>query len=183
MTTPTFASLSTPGLSLRAFRDADLDALTAIVASPSAQRTGPRNVSPRWSKTADAIRNITTSATLFAVVDLDGQPIGQIELHGGQDKNKDADLGIVLGEEHRGRGYGTAVMRWVVDYAFLQLGLHRVSLGLMGDNPRALAVYKKAGFVEEGRKRKGIWQDGDWIDMIDMGILYEDWLTAKKNGQ
>ena len=40
-----------------------------------------------------------------------------------------------------------------------------------------------SGFVEEGRKRKGLWQDGDWVDMIDMGILQEEWLAARKSAQ
>ncbi|KAL1662547.1 acyl-CoA N-acyltransferase [Schizophyllum commune] len=181
--TPTFAALSAPGLTLRAYRDADLDALTAIIASHDVQRTGPGNTVPKWNKTAEAIKGISNSATFFAVVELEGQVVGQVELHGGQNKNRDAEMGIVLHENVRGKGYGTQVVRWVVEHAFLQLGLHRVSLGMMGGNAHALALYKKVGFVEEGRKRKGLWQDGDWVDMIDMGILQEEWLAARKSAQ
>ncbi|KAL1725843.1 acyl-CoA N-acyltransferase [Schizophyllum commune] len=181
--TPTFATLSKPGLTLRAFRDADLDALTATIASHDVLRTGPGNTVPHWNKVAEGIKGVTNSATFFAVVDLDGQAVGNVELHGGQNKNRDGGLAIVLHESIRGKGHGTEIVRWVVDYAFLQLGLHRVSLSVMGDNPRALALYNKVGFVEEGRKRKGIWQDGDWVDMIDMGILYDEWLAARQSRQ
>ncbi|TRM63283.1 acyl-CoA N-acyltransferase [Schizophyllum amplum] len=178
MTTPVFAT--TKSLTIRAFRDSDLDPLVAIIASHDVQRTGPRTVLPKWNKTVDGVKTATSNATFFAVVEYEGQPIGQVELWGGQDKNRDASFGIVLGDGHRDKGFGTEVTRYVVDYAFMQLGLHRVSLGMMGDNPRAYALYKKTGFVEEGRKRKAVWQDGAWVDMIDMGILYEDWAAARK---
>ena len=141
--TPTFATLSKPGLTLRAFRDADLDALTATIASHDVLRTGPGNTVPHWNKVAEGIKGVTNSATFFAVVDLDGQAVGNVELHGGQNKNRDAEMGIVLHESVRGKGYGTEIVRWVVDHAFLQLGLHRVSLGMMGGNAHALALYKK----------------------------------------
>jgi RimJ/RimL family protein N-acetyltransferase len=86
---------------------------------------------------------------------------------------------------------GTEATRWIVNHAFEQLGKHRVSLGVIGDNPRAITLYenmcavfslpsfpfKRAcrGFVEEGRERKANYQDGKWWDIVSMGILEEDW--------
>jgi RimJ/RimL family protein N-acetyltransferase len=42
-------------------------------------------------------------------------------------------------------------------------------------NAQALSCYKKVGFVEEGRRRKRFWREGEWSDVLEMGMLEEDW--------
>ncbi|EIN12903.1 acyl-CoA N-acyltransferase [Punctularia strigosozonata HHB-11173 SS5] len=93
-------------------------------------------------------------------------------------KNREATLEINLVDKWRGRGFGTEVMLWLVSYAFQQLALHRLSLGVLAGNSPAIAVYKKVGFVEEGRSRKSNWQDGKWQDVVYMGLLEEEWLAS-----
>jgi RimJ/RimL family protein N-acetyltransferase len=39
---------------------------------------------------------------------------------------------------------GTQATRWIVNHAITQLGMHRVSLIVLSDNPRAISVYQKA---------------------------------------
>ncbi|KIY65168.1 acyl-CoA N-acyltransferase [Cylindrobasidium torrendii FP15055 ss-10] len=90
-------------------------------------------------------------------------------------KHRDASMGILIGEAFTGKGYGTEVMEWLVPYAFDHLGLHRVSLEVFGNNPRARRVYEKAGFVLEGTKRKALWAEGKWNDIHLMGIMDEDY--------
>ncbi|KAF9050901.1 acyl-CoA N-acyltransferase, partial [Rhodocollybia butyracea] len=90
-------------------------------------------------------------------------------------KNRDGIFTIMLSPKFWGRGYGEEVTRWVVDYAFRSLGLHRVSLGVFDGNERAKKMYQKVGFVEEGRKRKVNWINGHWEDNVLMGILQEEW--------
>jgi RimJ/RimL family protein N-acetyltransferase len=68
--------------------------------------------------------------------------VGYIGLQMTFPKNRDAELGIALDARWWGRGFGTEVMRWVVDYAFENLGLHRVTLGVLDGNERAIALYK-----------------------------------------
>jgi RimJ/RimL family protein N-acetyltransferase len=60
-------------------------------------------------------------------------------------------------------------------YAFEELNLHRLSLGVFAYNPRARRAYEKAGFVVEGRERGAILRDGQRADVIIMGILREEW--------
>jgi catechol 2,3-dioxygenase-like lactoylglutathione lyase family enzyme len=62
-------------------------------------------------------------------------------------------------------------VRVLVDYGFTELGLHRIQLTVNGDNPAAIAAYRKAGFVEEGRRREAFYRGGRWIDHVQMGIL------------
>jgi len=76
-----------------------------------------------------------------------------------------------------GKGYGSEVMSFVVDYAFNALNLHRISLGVFSGNKRAT---KLRGFVEEGVLRKATWIDGERRDVHLMGMLQEDWARDRK---
>ncbi|MGQ0601026.1 MAG: GNAT family N-acetyltransferase [Anaerolineales bacterium] len=88
----------------------------------------------------------------------------------------DAWVGIGLGERDCwGQGYGTEAMRIALRYAFTELNLHRVSLTVLGANPRAQRAYEKAGFVFEGRARAQSQYDGQRVDEVYMGILREEW--------
>lgn len=69
--------------------------------------------------------------------------VGHLSIFGGDGKNRDGGFGISISPNWWGNGYATEVTRWTVEYAFEQLGLHRVSLGLVATNERALRVYTK----------------------------------------
>lgn len=96
--------------------------------------------------------------------------------------HSDAMVGIGIGErEFWSKGYGTDMMKVSLRYAFLDLGLQRVTLGLHDYNPRALRSYEKAGFRLEGRMRKDMLREGKRTDTLWMGILREEWLQL--NGE
>jgi RimJ/RimL family protein N-acetyltransferase len=96
--------------------------------------------------------------------------------------HSEAWVGIGIGErDFWSKGYGTDMMNVCLRYAFLELGVERVSLGLHEYNPRALRSYEKAGFVLEGRTRKDVMREGKRTDTFWMGILREEWL--QKNGE
>ena len=65
--------------------------------------------------------------------------------------------------------------------AFTELNMYRVSLGLHAYNPRALRSYEKAGFRHEGRVRKLLNKEGKRWDMLEMGILREEWMEQHGN--
>jgi RimJ/RimL family protein N-acetyltransferase len=89
-------------------------------------------------------------------------------------------VGIGLGErEYWGKGYGTDAMRLALRYAFMELNLHRVTLDVFEYNPRAIRSYEKAGFRPEGRQRQALIRNGKRWDLLEMGILREEWLKLK----
>ena len=102
--------------------------------------------------------------------------IGFISLFGIDWNHGNTWVGIGLGErECWGKGYGTEAMKLVLRYAFSELNLHRVTLGVFEYNPRAIRSYEKAGFNHEGRVRKELHKDGVRWDVLEMGILREGW--------
>ena len=90
-----------------------------------------------------------------------------------------AAMGIVIGEKDCWEnGIGTQAGRLLLEYAFETLNLHRVELDAFDFNERARALYRRLGFVEEGRQRQKSFQDGRYIDHYLMGILREEWEQA-----
>jgi RimJ/RimL family protein N-acetyltransferase len=110
----------------------------------------------------------------------DEKPIGftalflgdSLRIHG------DAFLAIGIGEpEYRGKGYGSEALNLTLAFAFTELMLHRVSLGVFTYNARAIRAYEKAGFVHEGTRREDMRRDGQWHGSHIMGILRREWLA------
>lgn len=102
----------------------------------------------------------------------DGKFLGEVVLTVNP-PNRSAGLRIAMWDGH-GRGYGTMAIRHVLDHAFGALGLHRVELEVYEFNERAIHVYKKLGFREEGRLRDALLWDGVFHDAIVMSILSTD---------
>lgn len=95
--------------------------------------------------------------------------------------HSEAWVGIGIGErESWGKGYGKDMMKLCLQYAFTELNVYRVSLGLHEYNPRALRVYEKVGFCLEGRTRKDTRREGRRTDGLWMGILREEWLQMQQ---
>src|ERR1700674_2530281 len=123
-----------------------------------------------WAAQATKTNDFTEAR--FAIETLDGVHIGICGLHRGRPEDRWADLGIMIGEaEYRSQGYGTDSMLTLLRFAFYQMNLNKVALGVFEINLRAMAVYKKCGFVEEGRGREEYYQDGRYIDVVRMGVL------------
>lgn len=113
--------------------------------------------------------------TEFAI-EADGKCIGQCALFRFDNVAQTCELGIAIGDKaYWGKGYGSDAIRLLLRYAFRLRNLRRVYLTVVGNNTRAIHAYQKCGFVEEGRLRQHVWHDGQYIDLVYMGILRQDW--------
>ncbi len=108
----------------------------------------------------------------LAIETKDGVHIGNCGLHRGRPEDRCATLGIMIGEkDYWSNGYGTDATLTLLRFAFHQLNMHRVALHVFEFNERAMACYRKCGFVEEGRYREEYFQDGRFLDIVCMGVL------------
>jgi RimJ/RimL family protein N-acetyltransferase len=102
--------------------------------------------------------------------------IGTCQLHSINVIHRSAELQIRIGaEKQRGKGYGAEAANFLLDFAFRDLNLHRVYLYVFASNEAARRMYKKVGFVEEGILRKAAHIDGEFLDVIVMGILRKEY--------
>jgi len=122
--------------------------------------------------------DIAADETSEVVEDTD-RVIGQISLFA-ISKNRCATLGIVIGPDHSGSGYGTEAVRLMVRYGFVELGLHRIQLGVYAYNDRGIRAYTRAGFHEEARRAETAFHGGQWHDEVLMAILEDDWRAAEQ---
>jgi diamine N-acetyltransferase len=94
---------------------------------------------------------------------------------------RNTDLSIIIGEKSAwGAGYGSEAMLLMLDYAFGYLGLHRVSIGVVGFNERALRFYEKIGFKREGIQRDGYYFNHEFSDFVMMAILEDEYRALYK---
>jgi ribosomal protein S18 acetylase RimI-like enzyme len=79
-------------------------------------------------------------------------------------------LGMGLLPQFRHQGIGTRLMQHALDAA-RAFGFSRVELAVRQNNENAIALYKKMGFVVEGFQRKAVKVDGEYENLILMGLL------------
>jgi RimJ/RimL family protein N-acetyltransferase len=89
---------------------------------------------------------------------------------------RSTDMTIIIGEKDEwGKGYGTEVGHLLLHYAFRQLEFHRISIGVVGFNRRALKFWESLGFKKEGVERDGYYYDNEYSDGIWMSILEDEY--------
>jgi RimJ/RimL family protein N-acetyltransferase len=87
-----------------------------------------------------------------------------------------ADLSLIIGEKDAwGKGYGTEAVHLLMDYAFGYLNLHRLAIGVVGFNERALRFWEKAGFKQEGIQRDGYFHGHKYSDFVMMSVLEDEY--------
>ena len=102
----------------------------------------------------------------------EGRHIGSVSLHKIEIVERHAELGIMIGDKTQwNRGYGTDAIMTMLQLAFEGINLNRVYLRTDEDNNRAVACYRKCGFVEEGRLRHDRYRAGVYRDTVMMGVL------------
>ncbi|MDO8594534.1 MAG: GNAT family N-acetyltransferase [bacterium] len=82
-----------------------------------------------------------------------------------------ADIAIMLGDRnHSGKGLGGEAMRILIDYAFSDLCLSEITLGVVVQNVGAVRAYEKLGFTETGRKLGVVEYGGKVYDQMTMRL-------------
>lgn len=88
---------------------------------------------------------------------------------------KRPELGYWLVPEVHGEGYGKAAVGLAVDFAFRQYDTPAVGAEAFDHNDASRGLLESLGFTEEGRKRKFMFVDGAHRDMVQYGLLREEW--------
>lgn len=88
---------------------------------------------------------------------------------------KRPELGYWLIPDVHGEGYGREALSLVVDYVFRQYDTPAVGAGVFDFNDASRGLLESLGFVAEGRRRKFMFIDGAHRDMVQYGLLREEW--------
>jgi RimJ/RimL family protein N-acetyltransferase len=123
----------------------------------------------------------TSHVTSFAIDNLNHEFVGWINLFAGDTRNGNFSFGISIFRAYQRRGYARDAIDLILCYGFHELRLHRCSSECLASNKASLMLHKKLGFHEEGRRRKMIYMDGDYHDVVLFGLLKDEFETRIKS--
>jgi len=110
----------------------------------------------------------------FAVENKQGELVGRCGILKIDWKNSLAELGIMIGKENRGRGYGTDAMAVLCRFCFEEMNVRKLKLSVIAFNEAALKCYEKCGFKREGLLEKEVFRQSEYHDVVVLGKLRAD---------
>lgn len=126
-----------------------------------------------------------------AVAVLEGQVVGTGSLwvtdamgqsHAGQHEwtAAEAGMGYLIDPAHAGRGYATHLARALLDLAFGEVGVRRVTAGCFADNVASWRIMDKLGMRREQHGIQDSWHaELGWIDGFTYAMLADEWTTRR----
>jgi L-amino acid N-acyltransferase YncA len=156
----------TAPFTVRSAVPADGRSMAELFAAVAEERTGiatepPVDVEERAEQFAR-----TTAGSVVA--EAGGQLVGI--LHVEASRHGFGEIGMLVRRDWRGRGVGSALLREAISRA-REAGLHKLCLEVFAHNTAGIALYRRCGFAEEGR-RAGQYRraSGELWDSIIMGL-------------
>jgi RimJ/RimL family protein N-acetyltransferase len=121
------------------------------------------------------LRVLAEHAKYRWLVRVDGEPVGAVSLGGVNRRMGIAEVGLAIGEEFHGRGYGTLAARALVHKAFAESPLRRLVAYVHARNEASARVLEKLGFRREGLLREHYLVNGKPADELVYGLLRREW--------
>ncbi len=155
---------------IRQARPHDARAMAQLMAEVAEERDGiatepPVDVEERAARFAGTVEETM-------VADAGGRIVGMIHVEVG--RFGWGDLGMLVDADWRGRGAGSALLQAAIDWSGAH-GLHKLCLEVFPANAAAIGLYRKFGFVEEGRLVRHYRRaNGELWDAIVMGLALDD---------
>ena len=162
--------------SVRVAQITDAGTMAELFAAVAEERDGiatepPVDVGERTARFAGdlagsvvAVADIRPTGSLV----IGSQVIGMLQVKAS--RHGFGEIGMLVDRAWRGRGVGSALIQAAISLARDQ-GLHKLSLEVFAHNAAAVALYRKCGFVEEGRRISQYRRaSGELWDSIIMGL-------------
>ena len=113
----------------------------------------------------------TEPCAFILIAEADGKVIGLLDF-ATRPRKKAAhtgEFGVSVHPDYQGRGIGRMLIENLLVWAKTNTQVEKVFLNVMATNQRAIRLYKRLGFLEEGRHVKAVKQkDGQYVDLIQM---------------
>ena len=138
---------------------------------------GPEALEAVWQENLET--NMPRSSYWFAIDDPKGEVAGIGGLQNINYVHGDAVIPLFLSPKVRRSGIGLRATARLMDLAFDQLRLHRLTSYFRVDNLASQQLTAKLGFVVEGQIRSAWYCGGKHYDITMIGILSEEWAQAR----
>ena len=154
---------------LRAIEPEDLDLLYQIENDQSLWQVGTTNVPYSRYTLHDYIAN--SSDDIYAdrqvrmmVENDEGETVGIVDLVQFSPQHQRAEVGIVILNAHRHKGYAVAALQTLCDYALRVVHLHQLYAVVDKRNEAAIALFKKASFISGNTLQEWLFDGREYHD-------------------
>jgi RimJ/RimL family protein N-acetyltransferase len=136
---------------------------------------------PEKAREYVAMTRSSTDELVLAIVDREKEThIGNIALQQIHPIYRSAEFSIIIGDKrYWGKGYGTEAGRLLLDHGFSRLNLHRVACGTFASNKAMQGLALDLGMKEEGRRRQAAFVGGKFVDVIEYGVLRDEYVKNR----
>ncbi len=108
---------------------------------------------------------------------LAGDSVGLVIVRIDRPEARSVELSLLVDADCWDQGFGADMMQTTLDACFAGWGIHRIGVRVEEGNERALSLYCRLGFKEEGRLRQAAFRDGRHADVLLFSLLAEEWLA------
>ena len=106
----------------------------------------------------------------------DKKPIGLANLFRIQWFTRNAHISYIIDPKYWKQNIGTEVGKLVLDYAYKELNLHKITARLFALNKASIQLAEKIGFKLEITLKKEVYIDGEHMDVFEYSIFKDDWM-------
>ena len=107
------------------------------------------------------------------ITDADNELSGAIDLIDFSPASHRAEIGIVISEEKRGKGYATAALELVIQYAKEILNLHQLYAYVFTDNEAACRLFQKTGFKASSELKDWEYRNGKYKNVYLFQLIIQ----------
>ena len=119
---------------------------------------------------------------VWAICHIGDNHIGNISLQNISLIHRNAEFAIIIGNPHHlGKGVGKLASLKLIQHGFLKINLKRIYCGTAEPNKAMRSLAISLGMVEEGRRRRHLYLNGEWVDLIEYGLLREDQKSIERD--
>ncbi|SPL97323.1 putative acetyltransferase [[Actinomadura] parvosata subsp. kistnae] len=105
----------------------------------------------------------------------DNAPVGSLNTHQVDRVHGTFAYGISVGTPHHRKGYASEAVVLLLRYMFFERRFQKAEAWVYGSNEASLALHRRLGFVEEGRRRRSHFANGRYDDEVLFGMTVEEY--------
>ncbi|WP_165423627.1 GNAT family N-acetyltransferase [Ktedonosporobacter rubrisoli] len=127
----------------------------------------------QWAQEA-AVRKPEGNNWNFLIENNEGRVVGRIGTHDRNPRAGHFGYGLVIGKEHRRKGYASEAILLLLRYYFRELRYQKVTIEIASFNQDSTGLHEHLGFQLEGRIRRAGFTNGQYFDELHYGLTVEE---------